>query len=333
MRLAAQLLLAIFLTTLFFISCSEEESFDGSFYYSPQNIKAGEKITIKYNPDSSNLAGKEDIALIAYLYSNKLDNTIDVPLTSDGRIYSGTLKTEENTLGVLFKFKSGKELDNNNNDGYAIFLSDSEGNRIAGSYAGYGAAYNRWGAYYIDMDRDKEKAYKLIIKDFTEYPEIKPIFLNTYFEIVSSIKPEKKEGIIKKELDVYIHNLTIQVAPVINYCVLGLRHTVNVEKATAKGNFKLIIKEEEQEIKNEKMLRNALLHLLGEIGDLDTTCGIMLHRKWAPQEFKVDELKKLKSETDRALVNVRSMLEKDKLEMKLSQKIEHEAFIAHGKYD
>jgi thiol-disulfide isomerase/thioredoxin len=201
MRPAFRLLLAILFSTLLFISCSKEERFDGSFYYSPQIVKPGKGITIKYNPDSSNLAGKEDITLIAYLYSNKLENTIDVPLTRDGRIYSGTIKTEENTLGVLFKFKSGKEVDNNNKDGYAMFLSDNDGNRIAGSYAGYGAAYNRWGAYYIDMDRDKEKAYKLIIKDFTEHPDIKPLFLHTYFEVVSGIKPEKKERIIKKELD------------------------------------------------------------------------------------------------------------------------------------
>ena len=191
----------IFLIVALFISCSKEEKFVGSFYHTPDYIKPGDEITIKYNPDSSNLSGKEDISLIAYLYNNKLDNTVDVPLTKEGRIYTGTVKTEQNTLGVLFKFTSDKEVDNNNKDGYAVFLNDDQGNRLAGSYAGYGAAYNRWGAYYLDMERDKEKAYKLIIQDFTEHPEIKPLFLQTYFEVVSGIKPEKKDGIIKKELD------------------------------------------------------------------------------------------------------------------------------------
>ena len=201
MRLAFRLTLTIILTTVLFISCSQEEPFDGSFYYSPQNVRSGEEFTVKYNPDSSNLAGKEDITLIAYLYSNELDNTVDVPLTKSGEIYTGTIRTGENTLGIIFKFKSGNEFDNNNKNGYVVHITDLEGNRIAGSYAGYGGAYNRWGAYYLDMDRDKEKAYKLIVKDFTEHPEIKPIFLHTYFEVVSGIKPEKKEAIIKKELD------------------------------------------------------------------------------------------------------------------------------------
>ena len=201
MRMVFRFVSTIFLIVALFISCSKEEKFVGSFYHTPDYIKPGDEITIKYNPDSSNLSGKEDISLIAYLYNNKLDNTVDVPLTKEGRIYSGTVKTEQNTLGVLFKFTSDKEVDNNNKDGYAVFLNDDQGNRLAGSYAGYGAAYNRWGAYYLDMERDKEKAYKLIIQDFTEHPEIKPLFLQTYFEVVSGIKPEKKDGIIKKELD------------------------------------------------------------------------------------------------------------------------------------
>jgi thiol-disulfide isomerase/thioredoxin len=201
MRMVFRFVSTIFLIVALFISCSKEEKFVGSFYHTPDYIKPGDEITIKYNPDSSNLSGKEDISLIAYLYNNKLDNTVDVPLTKEGRIYTGTVKTEQNTLGVLFKFTSDKEVDNNNKDGYAVFLNDDQGNRLAGSYAGYGAAYNRWGAYYLDMERDKEKAYKLIIQDFTEHPEIKPLFLQTYFEVVSGIKPEKKDGIIKKELD------------------------------------------------------------------------------------------------------------------------------------
>ena len=82
---------------------------------------------IKYNPDSSSLKGKEEIRLVAYLYGNKLYNTLDVPLTRNGNIYSGNLRTEENTLGVLFKFTSGAEIDNNNKEGYVVFLSNDEG--------------------------------------------------------------------------------------------------------------------------------------------------------------------------------------------------------------
>ncbi|MCH7773252.1 MAG: TlpA family protein disulfide reductase [Bacteroidetes bacterium] len=190
------------LIALLFISCSTEENFDGSFYYSPDIIKPGEDITVKYNPDSSNLEGKDEIRLVAYLYGNKLNNALDIPLTKNGSIYSGNVRTEENTLGVLFKFTSGEEIDNNNKEGYVVFLSNDKGDRIAGSLAGYGEALSRWGAYYSDLDLDREKAYKLIIEDFEKNPEVKTRFLDSYLKVVSTVKPEKKDKIIKKELEI-----------------------------------------------------------------------------------------------------------------------------------
>jgi peroxiredoxin/tetratricopeptide (TPR) repeat protein len=180
-----------------------EEHFNGSFYYSPDIIKPGQEISVKYNPDSSSLKGNEEIRLVAYLYSNKLDDALDVPLTKNGSIYSGKVRTEENTFGVLFKFTSGGEIDNNNKEGYVVYLSNDEGERIAGSLAGYGEALNRWGAYYSDLDLDREKAFKYLSEDFKRNPEIKTRFLDSYFKIVSSVKPEKKDIIIKKELDAF----------------------------------------------------------------------------------------------------------------------------------
>jgi peroxiredoxin len=201
MRLFIRFSILAILSALLFISCSTDEPFNGSFFYSPDHIKPGDEIVIKYNPDSSNLAGKEDIELIAYLYGTDLNNTVDIPLINKSSIYSGNLKTDENTLGVILKFLSGDDLDNNNGEGYVIFLNDDKGRRIAGSLAGYGAALNRWGAYYAELDRDKEKAYRFIVEDFKENPGIKSKYLHTYFEVISSIKPEKKDNIIKKELD------------------------------------------------------------------------------------------------------------------------------------
>jgi len=201
MRLFFQYAITGLFAVILSISCSEEKIFDGSIYYSPEHIKPGGVITIKYNADSSNLAGKEDIQLIAYLYSNILNNTLDVPLTHSGSVYSGKINTTDNTLGVLLKFISGDEIDNNDKKGYVIFLSGENGERIAGSLAGYGEALSRWGAYYSDLDLDGEKAYKLITEDFIENPEIKPQFLDSFLKVVSTVKPEKKNDVIKKELD------------------------------------------------------------------------------------------------------------------------------------
>ncbi|MGD8307507.1 MAG: redoxin domain-containing protein, partial [Ignavibacteria bacterium] len=164
-------------------------------------ILPGEEITVKYNADSSNLAGNNDIKLVAYLYDDNLYKTTDITLAESGNIYTGKIKTDKNTLGVILKFVSVDKIDNNKENGYTIFLSNKNGERIPGSLAGYGVAINTWGSYYLDLDRDKEKAFNYIKEDIDSNPDIKNKFLDTYFEIISSIKPEKKDDIIKQELN------------------------------------------------------------------------------------------------------------------------------------
>lgn len=201
MRLISKSWIPALLILIIIVSCETEQHFNGSFYYSPANAEPGAEITVKYNPDSSNLAGRDNIRMIAYLYNEKLINVVDIPLVNRGNIYSGKIKTNDSTFGVVCKFVSDDELDNNNNDGYVIFLNSTDGNKVAGSLAGFGAALNRWGAYYADLERDREKALKYLVEDFNSHPEIKVKFLNTFFEVVSNTKPEKKDAIIKKELD------------------------------------------------------------------------------------------------------------------------------------
>ncbi len=186
---------------IFAVSCSKQENFNGSFFYFPQEITPGSEFTIKYNPDSSNLAGKEKIEAIAYLYNNKLANTVDIPLNKEGKIYSGKVQTTDSTFGVLFKFKSGKIVDNNNKEGYVIFLTDDNGEKVAGSLAGFGEALNRWGAYYLDMDINREKALQFMTEDFSKHPQIKPSFLNSYFQVITAVKPYEKNKIIDEELN------------------------------------------------------------------------------------------------------------------------------------
>ena len=115
-------------------------------------------MTIFYNPDSTILSGSTDVKCIAYLFNNELINTVDVPLISENDYLTGKVKTNDSSLGLLIKFESDELLDNNDKNGYLIYLSDKNGNQLPGSLARYAAAINRWGAYYLDRERNKEKA-------------------------------------------------------------------------------------------------------------------------------------------------------------------------------
>ena len=185
---------------VFFVSCSTEPEFTGKFGFSPSSIKPGDEVTVFYNPDSTKLSGSEEIQCIAYLFNDDLINAVDVQLSSEKNYLKGSIQTNDSTLGIIIKFKTDELLDNNDKNGYLIYLSDENGNQLPGSLAGYAAAINRWGAYYLDLDRNKEKALELFETEFKNNPEQKENFYQPYFEVVSAVKTEEGNNIIADEL-------------------------------------------------------------------------------------------------------------------------------------
>jgi len=190
----------LFITLLLFISCSKKQEFSGKFGFSPDSVTPGSEVTIFYNPDSTILSGSKDIECEAYLFNKDLINTIDVPLRSEKKYLSGKIQTTDSTLGILLKFKTDELTDNNDKNGYLIYLSDKDGNQLPGSLAGYAAAINRWGAYYLDMDRNKEKALELFEQEFKINPEQKKNFYQPYFEVIYAVKTEDRDNILNAEL-------------------------------------------------------------------------------------------------------------------------------------
>ena len=190
----------LLLLTIIISGCSEKYKLKEKFGFTPSKATPGEEITIYYNPDSTNLAGAKDIKCIAYLFNNKLINTIDVKLQPQDSILTGKFNTDKNILGVLLKFKTDDQVDNNDKKGYLIYLSDKEGKRIPGSMAGYAAALDRWGAYYLDLDRDKDKAYSLFNEEFKLNPDQKKNFYQSYLEVIYAVRTDDRDKILNEEL-------------------------------------------------------------------------------------------------------------------------------------
>jgi peroxiredoxin/tetratricopeptide (TPR) repeat protein len=61
-------------------------------------------------------------------------------------------------------------------------------------------AIERWGAYYLDLDRDKEKAYQLFVDEFEKYPELKINFYQPYFDVVYAVRLNDRSRILNIEL-------------------------------------------------------------------------------------------------------------------------------------
>lgn len=193
---------SVFIISILFISCSKEPEISGKFDFLPEYVKQGEELKIFYNPDSTILLGRENIRCIAYLFNNDLINTIDVPLVPEKNYLMGTIQTNDSTLGILLKFKTDDIIDNNNKEGYLVFLSDENGKQLAGSLAGYASAINKWGAYYLDLDRNREKALQLFEEDFKINPDQKKNYYQSYFEVIAAVKPDEHQKIIGDELSI-----------------------------------------------------------------------------------------------------------------------------------
>lgn len=189
---------AVFIFILLFSSAAIQAA--GKFSYTPERPKAGEEIVIKYNAEGTGLSGAEKPEMVAYLYSVDLDETRGVEMKKEGNLWTASLTTSPSTRGILIKFKSGDDFDNNKGKGFVINLYGSSGKEVPGTYAGLAAARGIWGPRYLEMERDREGANKLFLEEFKKNPQVKAEYLEMYFSVISPLMGEKANSIIAKEL-------------------------------------------------------------------------------------------------------------------------------------
>ena len=189
----------LFLYIITFISCSSKPVWEGVFDYYPEKPEPGDEITVFYNADSSRHSSYNEIEMIAYLDSDNLDDAIGVEMMKVQKGWEGKINTTEKTRGVIIKFKSEDNVDNNNKKGYVIHLYDGD-KIIPGSVAGLGRAIINWGAFYLDLERDFELATKYLGEDFSINPQIKNEYLNAYLLAYSELHPESLDSVVNKEL-------------------------------------------------------------------------------------------------------------------------------------
>jgi len=81
----------IILFAVTFISCSSEPVWEGVFDYYPEKPEPGDEITVFYNADSSRLSSYNEIEMVAYLYSDNLDDAVSVEMKKVQNGWEGKL--------------------------------------------------------------------------------------------------------------------------------------------------------------------------------------------------------------------------------------------------
>ncbi len=140
--------------------------------FSPEKAKPGDKITLKYDPAGSALADAENIEITAYLFEDGKLMAHDVELTAYDNLFTGSIMTTANTAATLFSVKSmdGEITDGNNDKGYKVLSVTADGKPVQGALAAKARIY---GTYYryAGIDMNREKAFKLIKREFEYYPD------------------------------------------------------------------------------------------------------------------------------------------------------------------
>lgn len=192
------------ITTIALLLSSCGPKFEGTFSISPEQPRAGEEITVMYDPTGTPLEGKENIDMVAYLYSVELDDAIGIEMRKEGKGFIGEFSTLPNTRGVVVKFVERDDyenMDSNNKEGYLIEIYDESGNVVAGSKAGLAAGYYFW-VSAAGMERDGEKSVAAFNKAFAENTDVKNEYLDSYFNVLLRVNPEQADSIIKSELSI-----------------------------------------------------------------------------------------------------------------------------------
>lgn len=185
----------IIIISFMIITCSKQPEFKGKFSFYPENPQPGDEVTVMYVSDSTNIAGAETIEMIIHYYSSELDSTIGVEMQREGIGWKAKFASSDNNYGVLLRFKSDEKVDNNNKQGYFIYFYDKNKKPVPGAIAGAAIAVSSWGAFYAELERDRERAYNLFQKEFEMNPDVQRDFISAYSLTATTLFPFSSDSI------------------------------------------------------------------------------------------------------------------------------------------
>ena len=129
------------------------------FSFTPEKPKAGEQITVTYNPDGSKLASATNVIMLIHTYGKNIYYSDEVALQKEGKSWKGTFAAADTCAGVVLRFTDGAEYDNNGTKCFPIRFYGADGKLAKYASAGLAVGYINWfGAF--EFDPDPETALK-----------------------------------------------------------------------------------------------------------------------------------------------------------------------------
>lgn len=113
-----------------------------AFKVAPERPESGKPLTITYDASQTGLSGKKQINAVVYQYINYKWKAADLKLDGVQNHWKATFNVPADCGFLGFKFTSGEQTDNNQDQGYFVMMSDPQrkGLNAPGGYAGWGMA-------------------------------------------------------------------------------------------------------------------------------------------------------------------------------------------------
>lgn len=225
-------IIAALLMILLLINCKPDLEFKERFTFYPEFPKPGDDITVMYISDSTNLAGAEVVEMVIHFYNNELDSTIGIQMQKEGIGWKAKFASPVHSYGALVTFKDDDKLDNNDKAGYFIYFYDRDEKPVPGALAGAGVAVSSWGAFYANLERDREKAFDLFQKEFEINPEKQRDFISAYSLTATTLFPFSSDSIyiaLAEKTERYSDLNEKEIGLLISY--YGMKNFYNQEKA------------------------------------------------------------------------------------------------------
>ena len=187
------------LVALFFTGCQKVE-FNGTFSTEPARPQITESILVKFLADGTKLLESNSVNMVLYQYDVDLLNTSEIAMKKEGNGWTAEFTPKDKTKGIIIIFKDDEISENNNSNGFVIYLNNSQGNPLPESIAGHNVALSQWGSWYVELDSDNKSTSKKFEDTFKKYPEVKISYLDFYLYTLSRIGSEDAMGKITEEL-------------------------------------------------------------------------------------------------------------------------------------
>ncbi len=180
---------------------------ENSFKTIPEKPKAGDEVTVIYNPVNTPLYDAKNVEIVYSLHSQKssesmhIEETHSYVMMKEGNNWTIKIKSSSITDIIAVKFIEDETSDNNDEVGYFIKFYDDKGNETLSSLLGYATGINSWTTFLQYAKKDQSKSLEIMNKIFATNPELKAKYLSDYLSALNKVTPAiDKPEVFKKEL-------------------------------------------------------------------------------------------------------------------------------------